>query len=137
LPGEPALGPPAFMHRFSGEDNPEAPLSHYWLDSTHITYGVATAGIVLDQWKIEASLFNGREPDANRWNINSPKFDSGSGRISFNPTANWSLQASYGYLKSPEQLTPNVHERRVTASAIFNLPFGDNNWANLRLGAED
>ncbi|MGA8706207.1 MAG: hypothetical protein WB646_04385 [Steroidobacteraceae bacterium] len=42
--GEPALGPPAFMHRFSGEDDPVAPLTHHWLDSTHITYGVVTAG---------------------------------------------------------------------------------------------
>ncbi|HXS40805.1 MAG TPA: hypothetical protein VN766_11520 [Stellaceae bacterium] len=128
-PGEPALGPPAFMHRFSGEDNPQAPLTHHWLDSTHITYGVGTTGVVLDQWKIEASVFNGREPDQNRWNINSPKFDSASGRVTFNPSANWSLQASYGYLKSPEQLAPATHERRVTASAIYNLPFGDNNWA--------
>jgi len=128
-PGEPALGPPAFMHRYSGEDNPQAPITHHWLDSTHITYGVATAGVVIDQWKLEASAFNGREPDPNRWNINSPKFDSASGRISFNPTPNWSFQTSYGYLKSPEQLTPEVHERRLTASAIYNLPFGDNNWA--------
>ena len=36
LPGEPALGPNAFMHRLSGMDNPEAPLSHHWLDATHI-----------------------------------------------------------------------------------------------------
>jgi hypothetical protein len=129
LPGEPALGPPAFMHRFSGEDIPEAPITHHWLDSTHITYGVVTAGAVYDQWKVEASFFNGREPDQNRWNINSPKLDSGSGRISFNPTANWSMQASFGYLKSPEQLTPAVHEKRITASAIYNRPFGDNNWA--------
>ena len=34
LPGEPALGPPAFMHRFSAMDNPEAPITHHWLDST-------------------------------------------------------------------------------------------------------
>src|SRR6185369_5925271 len=47
LPGEPALGPPAFMHRFSGEDNPEAPITHHWLDSTHIAYGVVTLGYVL------------------------------------------------------------------------------------------
>src|SRR5262249_402178 len=44
LPGEPALGPPAFMHRISGMDNPEAPIGHHWFDSTHITYGVLTAG---------------------------------------------------------------------------------------------
>src|SRR5215218_11181510 len=41
LPGEPALGPATFMHRFSGMDNPEAPLGHHWLDSTHVTFGVA------------------------------------------------------------------------------------------------
>lgn len=128
-PGEPALGPPAFMHRFSGEDIPEAPITHHWLNSTHIIFGVATLGYVLDKWKIEASAFNGREPDQNRWNINSPKFNSGSTRLSFNPSPNWSLQTSYGYLKSPEQLTPRIHERRVTASATYNLPFGDNNWA--------
>ena len=36
LPGEPALGPPTFMHRFSGVDNPEAPITHHWLNSTEV-----------------------------------------------------------------------------------------------------
>lgn len=36
LPGEPALGPTAFMHRFSAMDNPEAPLTHHRLDATHL-----------------------------------------------------------------------------------------------------
>ena len=48
LPGEPALGPPTFMHRFSGMPMPEAPITHHWLDSTHITFGVATLGVA---WK--------------------------------------------------------------------------------------
>lgn len=129
LPGEPALGPPAFMHRFSSQDIPEAPITHHWLDSTHITFGVATLGYVYDKWKIEGSAFNGREPDQNRWNIDSPKFDSAAARLSYNPLPNWSFEASYGYLKSPEQLMPEVHERRAIASAIYNKPFGDNNWA--------
>ncbi len=47
LPGEPALGPPVFMNRFSAMDNPEAPLSHHWLDATHISYGVITLGYIL------------------------------------------------------------------------------------------
>ena len=46
LPGEPAFGPPAFMHREAIMDSPEAPISHHWLDSTHITFGVLTAGLV-------------------------------------------------------------------------------------------
>jgi hypothetical protein len=63
LPGEPALGPPAFMHRTSGMDIPEAPITHHWLDSTHITFGVVTAGLIIDNWKLEGSAFRGREPD--------------------------------------------------------------------------
>jgi hypothetical protein len=63
LPGEPAFGPPAFMHREAILDSPEAPISHHWLDSTHISFGVLTGGIVLDRMKLEVSRFNGREPD--------------------------------------------------------------------------
>ena len=48
-PGEPALGPPTFMHRFSGMDNPDAPLGHHWLDATHITFGVLTARARVEQ----------------------------------------------------------------------------------------
>ena len=62
LPGEPAFGPPAFMHRLSIMDSPEAPISHHWLDSTHISEGVVTAGVVLGGVKFEASRFRGREP---------------------------------------------------------------------------
>ena len=69
LPGEPAFGPPAYMHRQSIMDSPEAPISHHWLDSTDITFGVLTAGLVHDRFKVEVSRFNGREPDQHRWNI--------------------------------------------------------------------
>ncbi len=65
-PGEPALGPATFMHRFSGEDIPEAPITHHWLDSTHVTFGVATIGYVWKQFKVDGSIFTGREPDEYR-----------------------------------------------------------------------
>ncbi|MCO5130575.1 MAG: hypothetical protein M9932_08405 [Xanthobacteraceae bacterium] len=125
LPGEPALGPPAFMHRTSGMDNPEAPISHHWLDSTHVTFGVVTAGVVVDTWKFEASAFRGREPDQYRYDIERPALDSFAGRVSWNPSREWSVQVSYGRLHSPEQLAPEVNENRLTASAIYTTPFGD------------
>src|SRR5687768_4862072 len=84
LPGEPALGPPAFMHRASGAELPESPLSHHWLDATHITFGVMTAGVVWDRLKLEASAFRGQEPDEDRWDIEKPRLDSWSGRLTFN-----------------------------------------------------
>lgn len=125
LPGEPAFGPPAFMHRLSIMDSPEAPISHHWLDSTHITFGVLTAGYVHDDWKLEVSRFRGREPDENRFDIEHPKLDSTSARISWNPSANWALQASWADVKSPEQLHPEENVRRWSASAIYTVPFGD------------
>src|SRR5207244_354614 len=76
LPGEPALGPPVFMHRMSGEWFPDAPIGHHWLDSTHITYGVLTGGLVDGMWKFEGSLFRGREPDENRTDIETGNLDS-------------------------------------------------------------
>jgi hypothetical protein len=127
-PGEPALGPTTFMHRFSGQDDPAAPLTHHWLDSTHITFGVATVGVVYEDWKLEGSLFNGREPDQYRWGFDDLRLDSGSARLTWNATSNWSAQVSYGYLKSPEQLEPNVDQHRLTASATYNLPLAHGNW---------
>ena len=133
-PGEPALGPPAFMHRPSAMDDPDAPIGHHWQDSTHITFGVATLGL---QWsrfggmKLEGSIFTGREPDEDRYDFDRPRFDSYSGRLSWNPTRNLALQVSYGYIKSPEELHPETKIHRTTASAIYNLPLGhDTNWSN-------
>jgi hypothetical protein len=117
--GEPALGPSAFMHRGSAQYNPEPPISHHWFDSTHITYGVATAGISAPKWQLEASAFRGAEPDERRWNIETPKLDSWSVRASFNPSPRWSLQASYGEIKQPEALHPGENEHRFTASAHY------------------
>jgi hypothetical protein len=128
LPGEPALGPPAFMHRFSGEDNPEAPISHHWLDSTHITYGVVTLGYVLGDVKLEGSAFRGREPDQDRYDIETGKLDSASMRLSYNPTRNWAFQVSRGHIVSPEQLHPDDDVDRTTASAMFQHDFGGARW---------
>ena len=119
LPGEPAFGPPAFMHREAIMDSPEAPITHHWLDSTHITFGVVTAGVIADRFKIEASRFNGREPDQHRWNIETGALDSTSVRLSWNPTRTLALQGSWAHLVDPEQLEPGVNQNRLSASALW------------------
>ena len=130
-PGEPALGPPTFMHRASAMDDPDAPLGHHWQDSTHVTFGVATGGLVWRNVKVEGSVFTGREPDENRYDFDRPRFDSFSGRVSWNPTRNLALQVSHGYIKSPEALEPDLKRHRTTASIIYNQPLGkDSNWSN-------
>lgn len=117
--GEPALGPSAFMHRASARYNPEAPITHHWFDSSHITYGVATAGYASRQFQIEGSIFTGQEPDEDRWDIEKPRFDSWSVRATWNPTPYWAVQASTGRLKEPESLHPGEDEQRTAASVHY------------------
>ena len=119
LPGEPAFGPPAFMHREAIMDSPEAPISHHWLDSTHISFGVLTAGVARDRVKLEISRFNGREPDQHRWNIETGALDSTAIRLSWNPTSELSLQGSWGHFVDPEQLEPGVDQKRWSASLLY------------------
>ncbi|HEV2914186.1 MAG TPA: hypothetical protein VGX92_12970 [Pyrinomonadaceae bacterium] len=129
FPGEPALGPTAFMHRWSASENPSAPLSHHLQDSTHISFGVFTTGFTYRWFKLEGSLFNGREPDENRYNLEFNPWNSRSVRLSFAPNDNWAMQASYGLLKNPEALSPG-DIRRATASVSYNKRFSRGNWAS-------
>lgn len=128
FPGEPALGPTAFMHRWSASENPSAPLSHHLQDSTHISFGVFTTGFTYRWLKFEGSIFNGREPGENRYNFEFNPWNSGSVRVSFAPNENWAMQWSYGLLKNPEALEPG-DVRRMTASISYNKRFSRGNWA--------
>ena len=129
LPGEPAFGPPAFMHRQSISVSPEAPITHHWLDSTHITFGVVTGGLVLDRFKLEASRFNGREPDQKRWNVETGPLDSSSVRLSWNPTRELALQGSWAHLEDPEQLEPGIDQKRWSASGTYTRPMTNGWWS--------
>ncbi len=135
-PGEPALGPVTFMHRPSGMYGPDAPIGHHWQDATHITFGVATLGFRFHDLKIEGSSFTGREPNENRYNFDKPRFDSYSARLSYNPSVNWALQISRGFIKSPEALNPAEDVTRTTASANYAIEYRPGNYitANLVYG---
>ncbi len=131
--GEPALGPVAYPHRVSALPNPLAPISHHWLDSTHLTFGVATAGVYASRWKAEASVFNGREPDDKRTNLDFGALDSFSGRLWFLPTSRLALQVSAGKLTeaaASENGGPRIDVTRATASATYHSACRENSiWA--------
>lgn len=117
--GEPALGPVAFMHRASAAENPIAPLGHHTFDSTHISYGVVTAGVDRGPWMVEASVFNGREPDEHRWDFDFAQMDSVSARLWFRPTERWEFQVSTGHLVEPEELSPGNVQRTTASGSWF------------------
>jgi hypothetical protein len=129
-PGEPALGPVTVFHRTSASENPSAPLAHHLQDSTHISFGVLTTGFTYRWFKLEGSIFNGREPDENRYDFNAHKWNSRSARLWFMPNHNWAFQISHGFLRSPENEEPDIDIHRTTASLQYNKPFNRGNWAS-------
>jgi hypothetical protein len=119
--GAPALGPPAFMHRRSGQRLPTAPITHHWFDASHLSFGVVTAGVAISpRAQIEVSAFRGREPDQHRWSFEAPKLDSFAARLSVNPIPALAFQASAGGLHDAEQLHPSVDTSRVTLTAMYS-----------------
>jgi hypothetical protein len=116
--GAPALGPTAFMHRESARDNPQVPLAHHMLDSTHITPGVVNGGVTFGNAMLEASVFNGTEPNDNHTNIDRPALNSWSARASWRG-GTWHAQASGARIHDPETFEP-YDVTRLTASIEIN-----------------
>jgi hypothetical protein len=140
LAGEPALGPSGYLHRVSAMANPIGPVTHHWLDSTHAAYGVVTLGVHNQRWKLEASAFNGRDPDESRVDLDLGALDSVSARVSFLPTDRLALQVSAARLRDAWTDFPVRAQEpatRVTASAVYHRPLGaDGIWATtLAFGA--
>lgn len=121
--GPAPIGPPVFMHRPSAAENPQAPLGHHYLDSTHITPGVISVGIERRGWMIEGGVFQGREPDEDRLDLDLGALDSYSGRLSWT-RGPWSAQVSAASLTTPERSSP-YDANRVTASVSFERKNGE------------
>lgn len=123
-PGEFAFGPPAFMHRPSGEAFPTAPLTHHWLDSGHITWGVVTAGLTKGPLTMEASQFTGREPDEKRFDLEPIRLDSTSFRFTWQLSQDLKAQASWAHQISPEALEPDVNQTKQSLSLEYARDLG-------------
>jgi len=115
--GPAPIGPIVFMHRPSAIENPQAPLSHHYLDASHITPGVVSIGLERNAFTVEAGAFHGREPDENRLDLDTAALDSYAVRASW-ADGPWSFQVSGGHLKTPESNSP-YNQDRLTASASF------------------
>ena len=125
----------AFIHRESGRDNPQAPMAHHYMDSTHTSPGVLRAGVDWRGAAVDGSWFRGLEPDDNRLNIERPWLDSWSLRASWQ-RGPWQTQFSGARLQRPE-LYSYSDMTRLTASIIFTVPIGSHSTArDARLGRE-
>lgn len=134
--GDPALGPIAYPHRASAMELPQAPISHHWQDSTHISDEVVTAGIAYKKIKLEASGFYGSEPGENRWIIQGGPINSWSARLWYFPSKNWAAQVSTGHLTHPEALEPG-DQFRTTASLEYSKPMPGGSWSSSLIWGRD
>lgn len=134
LSGEPALGPPAFPHRLSAMPLPMAPVTHHWMDSTHISFGVVTTGVYTERWKTELSLFNAREPDEYRADLDLAPLDSVAARLSYG-AKHVAFQVSVGRLREAEReysSGPRQDQDRATVSATLHRRIGEGGlWATM------
>ena len=122
--GEATIGPVAFMHRLSASENPTAPLGHHTFDATHIAQGVVGMGVDAGPFTLEGSAFHGREPDQYRYGVTPGDLDSWATRLWFR-AGGVVAQASYGFLKEPEQLEPG-NIRKATGSITWTRERVDN-----------
>jgi hypothetical protein len=61
-----------------------------------------TTGVSQRRWKVELSVFNGREPDESRADLDLGPLDSLSGRLTVMPTGRLALQISAAHLTEAE-----------------------------------
>jgi hypothetical protein len=117
--GPAAIGPTSFMHRPSAAAAPTAPLAHHQLDSSHITRSVLSAGAARGPWSLEGSIFKGREPDENRYDLDLGVPDSWSARLGWS-SGGWRAQFSGGRFVAPEAVEPFLDITRFIASVEYS-----------------
>lgn len=123
--GEPALGPAGYPHRASSLDNPTRPITHHWIDATHVTFGVVTTALHTQRWKTEVSAFNGRDADDSRVDLDVGGFDSYSARVSYLRGERMALQVSAGRLWDASSVFTRELRKaslRATASMTYHRP---------------
>jgi hypothetical protein len=119
--GESTDGPIAYMHRITGEVNPNTPLGHHiGQDVGHITSTVLGESLKLGSFHIEASVFNGAEPDPTQVDLPIGNINSYAVRAieEFSPEV--MAMVSYANVGTPEPGIAN--DERFSASLYTHVP---------------
>jgi hypothetical protein len=115
------------MHRPSAAENPQAPLGHHYLDSTHSTQGLVRGGVTIGAVTVNGGAFHGREPDERRTDVDLGRLDSYAVQVAV-ARGRWSGQVSSAWLTRPERLSTYDAER-YTASVAYEWRSGDRSLA--------
>ncbi len=124
--GESGDGPVAFMHRSTGEVNPDAPLGHHLgQDAGHISSTVIAGSLGLGVNRIEASTFHGAEPEPTKVDLPLGNPNSYALRLIRDFTPEVTAMISAAYVKNPEHDDPTIpFVARYSASIYTKAKLG-------------
>ena len=124
--GESTDGPIVYMHRESARDNPDAPLGHHvGQDVGHISSTVLGAQLDLGSWILEASGFNGTEPQPTRVDLPSGPVNSEAFRITYVMSTEHRAMASIAHVEQTDPEYPGTTSAtRLSASLYDHIALG-------------
>ena len=128
--GESTDGPVAFMHRATGVVNPDAPLGHHiGQDVGHISSTVVGASIFVGDTTIEASSFNGTEPDPMKVDLPIGALNSYAARLTEQFSRHFYAMASAAFVKSPDPNEPDLDHLWRYSASIYGETQIDEGWS--------
>jgi hypothetical protein len=125
--GESTDGPIAFMHRDSARYDPDAPLGHHvGQDVGHISSTVLAAELDLARLIIEASAFNGDEPDPTKVDLPLGPINSEALRVTYVLTPTDRVMASIANVEQQDPQYPGTTSAtRLSASLYDHFALGE------------
>ncbi len=119
--GESTDGPIAYMHRESAQDDPDAPLGHHvGQDVGHISSTVLGARLDLGAWRIEASGFNGTEPQPTKVDLPIDAINSDAVRVTYRLTGNDSVMASAAKVDQSDPDYPGTTSATRLSGSLYD-----------------
>jgi hypothetical protein len=122
--GESTDGPVAYVHRAAARDMPDAPLGHHvGQDAGHISSTVLAAQLSVKAWIIEASAYNGDEPEPTHVNLPLGPLNSGALRLIYAITPSHRVMGSAAEVKQMDPAFPGMTSAtRLSASLYDRFP---------------
>lgn len=119
--GESTDGPIAFMHRESARDNPDAPLGHHvGQDVGHISSTVLGAQLDLGQIIVEASAFNGTEPNPTVVDLPLGPINSEALRVTYAFTSAHRAMASVAHVEQTDPEYPGTTSATRLSASLYD-----------------
>lgn len=119
--GESTDGPIAYMHRDSARDDPDAPLGHHvGQDVGHISSTVLGAQLESGTWIVEASAFNGTEPEPTHVDLPLGPLNSAALRVTYLIAPEHRVMASFAQVEQVDPTYPGATSATRLSASLYD-----------------